>query len=173
MAAAAHPPLAGYAIHRGRPDITLAGSYCRDPSAIVSKAGLQARAAAPRTRHQRHEVRAKKSPSGSFFLSAATTTSTPFRAPVSVCGAGCARGSRGSGIWGRQRHPRTMGVFNVACACCMCMLCMLHVACTCTCTCTCTCACLWARVPGWGSAKGHSFQTDSISVHVCGLEFLG
>ena len=33
--------------HRGRTDITLAGSRCRDPPAIVSQAGLQARAGSP------------------------------------------------------------------------------------------------------------------------------
>ena len=33
--------------HRGRSDITLAGSHCRDPPAIMSQAGLQARADSP------------------------------------------------------------------------------------------------------------------------------
>jgi hypothetical protein len=33
--------------HRGRPDITLAGSHCRDPPATVSQAELQARAGSP------------------------------------------------------------------------------------------------------------------------------
>ena len=33
--------------HRGRTNITLAGSHCRDPRATVSQAGLQARAGSP------------------------------------------------------------------------------------------------------------------------------
>ena len=33
--------------HRGRPDITLAGSHCRDPPTTMSQAGLQARAGSP------------------------------------------------------------------------------------------------------------------------------
>ena len=146
MAAAAHPPLAGYAIHRGRPDITLAGSYCRDPSAIVSKAGLQARAAAPRTRHQRHEVRAKKSPSGSFFLSAATTTSTPLpSASKCVRGRVCAGQSR-FGNLGASAAPSDYG----------CLMLHVHVACAC-----CAC-CMW-----------HAHAHAHAHVHVCGLEFLG
>jgi hypothetical protein len=38
--------------HRGRSNITLAGSHCRDPPAIVSQAGLQARAGSPETRYE-------------------------------------------------------------------------------------------------------------------------
>jgi len=95
----------------GRSDITLAGSRCRDPQRPCPRLGSKP-VPAPRTRY---EVRA----SLRRVLTAATATSTPFRAPVSVCGAGCARavGVRESGVlnacWFNEREGKNIFFWDV------------------------------------------------------------
>ena len=64
---AAAAPLGKWVCHRGRSDITLAGSHCRDPRATMSQAGLQARAGSPpatprlKPRSERRQIEASAS----------------------------------------------------------------------------------------------------------------
>jgi hypothetical protein len=72
--ARADRPLAGWVGMPSGTDITLAGSHCRDPPAIVSQAGLHCPSVpAPRTRY---EVRASLSV-GRVFISAIATSKHP------------------------------------------------------------------------------------------------
>ena len=65
--------------HRGRSDITLARSHCRDPQRACPRLGSKP-VSAPRTHYERYETCLRR------VFTAATVSSTPFRAPVNVCG---------------------------------------------------------------------------------------
>jgi hypothetical protein len=84
--ARADQPLAGWVGMPSGTDITLAGSHCRDPPAIVSQAGLQARPCrlpGPVTRY----VQVYPSVGFSSPRSQQASTPPPLRAPETVCGA--------------------------------------------------------------------------------------
>jgi hypothetical protein len=67
-----------HAIGEGRTNITLAGSHCRDPRRPYPRLGSKP-VPAPRTPYEVHASLRR-------VFTAATATSTPFRAPVNVCG---------------------------------------------------------------------------------------